>query len=116
MDVYLLLNIQRRVLGGYINAEEFSINGSGERILEIKLEEALFDDILHRACVRACNNLQSDNIPVTEYTVFDFLQRHNMPKGQLQESEYLQLMSEYQITFNSFKTYIDMILKYKMEL
>jgi len=111
----LLLDIQRKVLGGYINAEEFDINGSSKQILSKKLDEQLFDDYIHKAVARACNKLIEQDIPVTEYTVLDFLNKYNMPKGTHQEAEYLNLMSEYAITPNSFNTYINMIIKHKLE-
>lgn len=111
----LLLDIQRKVLGGYINAEEFSINGSHKEILEVSLDESLFDDFIHKATARACNKLRDSNIPVTEFTVLDFLQQHKLPKGAHQESEYLHLMTELFITPASFKHYITMILEHRME-
>jgi len=111
----LLLDIQRKVLGGYINAEEFNVNGSAKQILSKQLDEQLFDDYLHKAVARACTKLREQNIPVTEYTILDFLNKYNMPKGTHQESEYLNLMAEYAITPNSFNTYINMIIKHKME-
>ena len=111
----LLLDIQRKVLGGYINAEEFSINNSHKEILEVTLDESLFDDFIHKATARACKKLKEDNIPVTEFTVLEFLQKHNLPKGVHQECEYMHLMTEFAITPKSFKHYIDMILQHKME-
>jgi len=114
MELDLLLDIQRKVLGGYINAEEFSMNGSHKEILDITLNESLFDDFIHKAVARACNKLSDDDIPVTECTVLDFLQKHGLPKGVHQESEYLHLMTEFAITPRSFKQYISMILEHKM--
>ena len=111
----LLLNIQRKVLGGYINAEEFSINGSGKEILSTMLDESLFDDFMHRAVARACIKLKNNNIPVSDFTVLDFLNKHNIPKGSYQESEYITLMSEYAITPATFNHYISMIIQHKME-
>jgi len=107
----LLLDIQRRVLGGYINAEEFGNNS----ILDIKLDEALFDLTIHKAVARACNNLQDKGTPVSDFTVLDFLQSHNLPNGASQEAEYAHLMTEWAITLNTFKTYLEMILKHKLE-
>ena len=111
----LLLDIQRKVLGGYINAEEFSIQDSHIDILSTTLNEELFDLVIHKAVARACVKLKELDTPITEYTVLDFLQQHNLPKGVQQEAEYTHLMSEYAITKNSFNTYIDMIIKHKME-
>lgn len=111
----LLLDVQRKVLGGYINAEEFSINGSGKEILNTELDEGLFDDYIHKAVARACIRLKEKDIPVTEYTVLEFLNKHNLPRGAHQEAEYINLMTEYAITPNSFKTYVNMIIKHKME-
>jgi len=112
MDNSLLLDIQRKVLGGYINAEEF---GNSE-ILNTKLEESLFDLTIHKAVVRACNNLSKENIPISDYTVLEYLQKYNLPKGASQQVEYSQLMIEWAITPNTFKTYLEMILKHKMGL
>jgi replicative DNA helicase len=115
MDRNLLLDVQRRVIGGYINAEEFSVNGSAEKILSIELDEALFDNFIHKAVVRACRKLREIEFPITEYTVLEFLQKHNLPKGAAQESEYLHLQASRAITPESFSAYISMILKHKME-
>lgn len=112
MDNNLLLDVQRKVIGGYINAEEF---GNSE-ILTTRLEESLFDLTIHKAVIRACNNLASENIPVSDYTVLDYLQKHNLPNGASQESEYAHLMTEWAITPKTFKTYLEMILKHKMEV
>jgi len=111
MQKDLLLDIQRKVLGGYINAEEFG----NKEILETSLEEALFDLTIHKAVARACKKLKEDEVPVTEYTVLEFLQKHNLPKGISQETEYLHLMTEWAITLASFKHYISMIMQHKME-
>ena len=111
MQKDLLLDIQRKILGGYINAEEF---GHSE-ILNTKLEEELFDLTIHKAVVRACNNLSSRNIPVSDYTVLDFIQSHNMPSGASQEAEYVTLMINWAITPKTFKHYISMILQHKTE-
>ena len=111
----LLLDIQRKVLGGYINAEEYSINGSHKEILAITIDESLFDEFIHKASAKACKKLKENDIPITDYTVLEFLQKHNLPKGIYQESEYLHLMTESFITTSSFKHYIDMILQHKME-
>ncbi len=115
MQLDLLLDIQRKVLGGYINAEEHSIDGSHEEILAITLDEAMFDIFIHKAIARTCNKLRSDNIPITEFSVLDFLQKHNIPSGVLQEAEYLHIMREFAITPRSFKQYISMIIKHKMD-
>ena len=115
MQLDLLLDIQRKTLGGYINAEEFSVNGSHKEILAITLDEAMFDNYIHKAIVRACNKLKSDGVPITEFIVLDFLQKHNLPKGALQEAEYLHLMTELAITPRSFKQYIKMIIEHKMD-
>ncbi len=111
MQKDLLLDIQRKVIGGYINAEEFG----HKEILEIALDEALFDLIIHKAVVRACIKLKADGIPITEFTVLDFLQKHNLPKDTSQEAEYLHLMTEWAITPASFNQYIEMIMQHKME-
>jgi replicative DNA helicase len=111
MQRNLLLDIQRKVLGGYINAEEFG----HKDILKTKLEESLFDLTIHKAVVRACNHLMSKDIPVSDFTVLDFLQSHKMPNGASQEAEYLHLMTEWAITLKTFNHYIDMILQHKME-
>ena len=111
MQKDLLFDIQRKVLGGYINAEEFG----NKEILETSLDEALFDLTIHKAVVRACKKLKNEGYPITEYTVLEFLQKHKLPKGESQELEYLHLMTEWAITIQSFKTYIDMILQHKME-
>lgn len=111
MQKDLLLDIQRKVIGGYINAEEFG----NKDILKIDLDEQLFDLTIHKAIIRACNKLKSDGVPVSDYTVLEFLQSHGLPRGTSQEAEYLHLMTEYAITLNSFKHYIMMILKHKTE-
>ncbi len=112
MDNSLLLDVQRKVIGGYINAEEF---GNSE-ILNTKLEESLFDLTIHKAVARACNYLDGKNIPVSDYTVLDFLQSHDMPKGASQEAEYAHLMTEWAITPKTFNQYILMILQHKTEV
>ena len=111
MQKDLLLDIQRKVIGGYINAEEF---GNME-LLEFDLDEALFDLTIHKAVARASKVLKEKNIPITEFTILDFLQSHKLPNGVSQEAEYAHLMTEHAITTNSFKTYLEMILKHKME-
>ena len=111
MDRGLLLSVQRKVLGGYINAEEFG----HKDLLAVGLDESLFDLPIHKIVIKACNKLRSDNIPVSDYTVLDLLQTHGYPKGVQQEAEYLHLMTEWAITPNTFKEYIGMILKHKME-
>ncbi|MEA1892666.1 MAG: DnaB-like helicase N-terminal domain-containing protein [Campylobacterota bacterium] len=107
----LLLDVQRKVLGGYINAEEFG----DSIILDIRLDESLFDLIIHKAVVRACNHLADKGIPVSDFTVLDFLQSHKMPNGTSQEAEYAHLMTEWAIAPKTFNTYIEMIYKHKME-
>ena len=111
MDNNLLLDIQRKVLGGYINAEEFG----NKELLSIGLDEHLFDLTIHKAVARACKHLTDKGIPVSDYTVLDFLQSHNIPNGASQEAEYAHLMTEWAITPATFKTYIEMILKHKLE-
>ena len=111
----LLFDIQRKVIGGYINAEEFSIKDSHKEILSVTLDEALFDNYIHKAAVRACIRLKASEIPITEYTVLDFLQKHNIPNSADQENEYLHIMTEFLITPRSFKQYIKMILEHKLE-
>ncbi len=115
MQKDLLFDIQTKVLGGYINAEECSINNSHIEILAVTLEETLFDNFVHKAIARACNRLKSDNIPITEYTVADFLEKFNIPNGSLQEAQYLQVMIETAVTPRSFKHYIEMIIAHKMD-
>jgi len=115
MDRNLLLDIQRKVIGGYINAEEFSIKNSHKEILSTKLDERLFDDFIHKAIARACSKLKDNDIPITEYTVLEFLHKHNLPKGTHQEAEYLTLMTEHSITTKTFNHYINMILQHKLE-
>lgn len=111
MQQHLLLDVQRKILGGYINAEEFGNN----KILEQRISESLFDLKIHRAIARACNKLIDEDMPVTEYTVLDFLNKHNMPNNVHDENEYLLLMTTYAITEKSYKQYIDMVLRHKLE-
>ncbi len=114
MDNTLKISVQRKVLGAYLNAEEFSCNGSNDDILKVKLDESLFDLSIHKAIVRACNRLLDEDTPISDYVVLDFLQKHNMPRNIDEETEYLTVISEIGISPKTFNKYLSMLLDYKL--
>lgn len=107
----MILSMQRKVLGGYINAEQFASCVDTGKILDFKLSEELFSNVFHKAVVRAINILKSESIVVSDITVLDFLQSKGMPRTLEQENEYNYLQSEFAITYSSFMTYINALRK-----
>ena len=112
----LYLDMARKVIGGYMNADEFSINGTAEKILSVELTEEIFDLPFHKAIVRAFNHLAAKSIPITDYTVLEFLQSHGLPRNIQEEQEYNLLQTNYAITPSSFNQYLKLMLDRKMEV
>ena len=112
MQLDLLLDIQRKVLGGYIGAEEMH----NPTLLDIGINESLFDLETHKALARACDILISEDIPITFYTIEEFLIKKNVLKNKAFADEFLTIMTETSISERSFKHYIEMILEHKMSI
>ena len=112
MQLDLLLDIQRKVLGGYIGAEEMH----NPTLLDIGINESLFDLQSHRAIARACDILIKEDIPITFYAMEDFLLQKNVLKNKQFADEFLTLMTETSISVRSFKHYIKLIIQHKTEV
>jgi len=112
MQLDLLLDIQRKVLGGYIGAEEMH----NPTLLELGISESLFDNTTHRALARACIILTKDDIPITFLTLEDFLQKSNVLKNKSFADEFLIVMCETSISERSFIQYKKMIQEHKMSI
>ena len=107
----LILSMQRKVIGGYINAEQFATCADTGKILEFNLSEELFSNVFHKAVVRAINILKSQAVAISDLTVLAFLQSKGMPRTIEQENEYNYLQSEFAITYSTFMTYINALRK-----
>lgn len=110
MNNSILLSAQRKVLGGYMNAEEHAI-GADRNIMKTDLREAWFDIHFHKVIVRAIKNLQEHNTTVTGISVEGFIDAYGYPKTIEQQNEFLELLTEVCITKASFDTYIELIIK-----
>ena len=111
MQLDLLLDIQRKVLGGYIGAEEMH----NPSLLDIGINESLFDNTTHRALARVCDILTKDDIPITFYTVENFLLQSKVLNNKAFADEFLKVMSETAISVRSFKHYIKLIIQHKTD-
>jgi len=114
MNESQLLNMRRKVLGTYMNAEANSINNSHSDILSVRLDERLFDITIHRAIVRAINKLLDDGLPMCGFTVEDVLNKYSMLTTIQNQDEYIEVLSELGATPTQFYNYIDMIIEHKL--
>lgn len=99
-------SMSRKVIGGYINALEHQSKEDSVLILSITLEEAIFDNITHRAIVRAINKLKASGAEICDLNVMAFLERHGIPRNIEEGNEILSVMSEYAITPKTIQAYI----------
>jgi hypothetical protein len=105
-SVNIITSMQRKVIGGYINASEHLSKEDVTIILSQRLDEAVFDNTTHKAIVRAINKIKEAGAEICDLNVIAFLERHGMPRNVQEEQEILMVMSEYAITPKSFQGYI----------
>lgn len=105
----LILDMQRKVIGGYMNVAEKGVCKDAALIQSHELTEELFDLVFHKAIVRAMNHLKAKGIEVSDYTVLDFLQSYGLPKTVQDEQEFSLLQTEFMITNRSFNAYLESI-------
>lgn len=102
----IITSMQQKVLGGYMNCSEHQSKDICSQIHSYKLDEALFENVTHRAMVRAINKIQDSGAEVCDLNVLYFLERHGMPRNMQEADEILLIQSEYAITPTSFQNYI----------
>ena len=107
----LTLSMQRKIIGGYINAEEVAQHYDASKILDYELQEEWFTLPFHRLVVRAINHIKSLGQAVSDISLLSILQRYGQIKNIKDEQEYNLLQSECFVTYNSFMTYVMMIKK-----
>lgn len=109
----ILLSMARKSIGGYLNASEYQNKEDATIILSQRLEEAIFENNIHKAIVRAINKVKESGAEICDLNVLAFLERHGMPRNIQEEQEILAVISEYAITPKSFQNYIQELRLYR---
>lgn len=109
LDDDIKLDMQRKVLGTYMNSLEF------ENDLHEKCEifEELFTIRLHKAIARAILKLEGDNVPITELTIREFLRKHNIPSTIEEGDEWCRVAGELLITESFYNHCKNRLIKHK---
>jgi replicative DNA helicase len=102
----IIHSMARKVIGGYLNASEHQNKDVAMVIHSFKLDEALFENMTHKAIVRAINKIKESGAEICDLNVLEFLERHGMPRNIQEGDEILAVMSEYAITTKSFQDYL----------
>ena len=112
-DKELILSMQRKVIGGYMNAAEMALEPDRSKLMIASLDEHWFDNFFHRVVVKAMNKIKESGAEVCDLNVLHFLSNHNFPKNLAQEQELNILQAETNITARSFADYITAIKRFK---
>lgn len=105
----IIPSMQRKVIGGYLNANEMLTKEDAVKIHSIVLDEGMFSNVVHRAFVRAINMLKKTGAEVCELNATAILERGGMPRNLQESEEMTAVISEYAVTPKSFSDYLQTI-------